>query len=210
MTDPPANCDPKLFARGIITREDASLCMVEQQAYDVIDRIGKIEIRHYPKMTLATVSGREDNDAFGYLFNYIEGRNRSRTRLPMTAPVISTGSSSEKIEMTAPVISDEDSFSFVLPAEYDSMNAPEPLDDEVKLVEVPERRLAVLVFGGRATPKRVRQRTEILVNSLGRTGLEMKGTPFLMRYNSPFSLPLLRRNEVACEVTRSNPHNEGG
>lgn len=184
--------------------------MVEQQAYEVIDRIGEIEIRHYPKMTLATVSGREDNDAFGYLFDYIGGRNRSRTRLPMTAPVISTKSSSEKIEMTAPVISDEDSFSFVLPAEYDSSNAPEPLDDEVRLVEVPERRLAVHVFGGRATPKRVRQRTGILVKSISRIGLRMNGAPFLMRYNSPFSLPLLRRNEVACEITRSSLHNGGG
>jgi hypothetical protein len=177
--------------------------MVKVLAYNVVRRMGEIEVRQYPRTTLATVLGHEDNDAFGYLFNYIEGHNRARARVPMTAPVISARSTSEKIEMTAPVLSDSNSFSFVLPAEYDSSSAPEPIDDKVRIVDVPERRLAVLVFSGRATPNRVDRKAKILTGLLGQSGIETRGTPFLMRYNSPFSLPFLRRNEVACEIVEA-------
>jgi len=191
---------PQMFALFIITREVLDLNMVKAQPYTLIRQMGEIEIREYPKSTIATVLGLEDYEAFGHLFNYIEGHNETRTHMPMTTPVLSTGSTSEKLEMTAPVISDARSFSFVLPAGYDTLNAPEPLDDQVKIVDVPGRRLAVLVFSGRATPNRVSRRTKALRDLLERGGIETKGDPFLMRYNSPFSLPFLRRNEVALEV----------
>jgi len=189
-----------MFALFLIAREDIDLNMVKLQPYTLIKQMGEIEIRDYPKTTLATVSGLEDTEAFGHLFDYIEGHNETRAHVPMTAPVLSTEDTSEKMEMTAPVISDARSFSFVLPVGYDSSNAPEPLDDQVKIVDVPQRRLAVLVFGGRATPNRVTRRIKTLTDLLEHSGIGTRGAPFLMRYNSPFSLPFLRRNEVAVEI----------
>ncbi len=98
--------------------------MVEIARYEEAGRTGEVEFREYPELILASVTGQGDNSAFGRLFSYISGENRTRKKLSMTAPVIT----SQKIEMTAPVISDTRSFSFVMPLKYKLEEIPEPLD----------------------------------------------------------------------------------
>jgi len=46
----------------------------------------------------------------------------------------------------------------------------------------------------------VEKKTAELLDMLREKGIETKGTPFLMRYNDPWTPPFLRRNEVAIEV----------
>src|SRR4030042_2080997 len=70
--------------------------------YDVVRSLDEVEIRRYPSYILATVSGLTDNEAFGILFDYISGTNRSRKRIPMTAPVMSAVEKGEKIAMAPP------------------------------------------------------------------------------------------------------------
>ena len=74
--------------------------MVEKAHYDIVKKLGNIEIRRYPSMLLAVVEGYKDDSGFNLLFNYISGDNIKKQKIPMTAPVIT----SEKIPMTAPVI----------------------------------------------------------------------------------------------------------
>ena len=74
--------------------------MTEEVPYDVVKKVGDIEIRRYPEVLLAVVEGFIDDSGFGLLFQYISGENKTRRRIAMTAPVIT----SEKITMTAPVI----------------------------------------------------------------------------------------------------------
>jgi hypothetical protein len=168
--------------------------------YEVTKEIGRVEIRRYPSLILATVYGLSDNQAFGLLFDYISGNNQSRRKIPMTAPVIS----SEKIAMTAPVLSTSGSFSFVLPREFTIETAPEPLDSRVVLEETPERTLAVMRFKGRANDRDVDAKSHDLLSILERARIQTIGEPSLMRYNSPFMPGFLRRNEVAVAVLLSN------
>lgn len=170
--------------------------MTDSAEYEIEKNVNHIEIRKYPKMLLATVYGLSDNDAFGILFNYIAGNNKSKRKISMTVPVIS----SEKIAMTAPVISDRRSFSFVIPASYDLNTIPDPIDARTKIEEVPERRVAVIRFRGRAREKIRGQKTSELLTFIQGLGLKTRGEPFLMRYNPPFTPGFLRRNEIGIEI----------
>ncbi|MGA1873663.1 MAG: SOUL family heme-binding protein [Thermoplasmatota archaeon] len=170
--------------------------MVKKVDYTVLSRLDDLEVRSYYPMVIISVFGLSDNDSFRLLFDYIQGGNRSRSRIRMTSPVIS----SEKIPMTAPVISGGGSFSFVLPRDYDMDNAPEPEDDRLVLEEIPSRTIAALRFSGRATSTAVKEMTEHLLQRLRDEGIPAIGAPFLMRYNSPFMPGPFRRNEVAVKI----------
>ena len=170
--------------------------MVEIAHYEEAGRIGEVELREYPELMLATVTGQKDNAAFRLLFSYISGDNRSRKKISMTAPVIT----SEKIEMTTSVISDANSFSFVMPLNYKLEEIPEPLDSRIRIQKLPARRLAVIRFKGYARQKSVNQVKARLVSALQASGIATVGEPFLMRYNSPWTLGFMRRNEIGIEI----------
>jgi hypothetical protein len=172
--------------------------MVEIARYEEAGRIGEVELREYPELILASVSGQGDNSAFRLLFSYISGENRTRKKISMTAPVIT----SEKIEMTAPVISDVSSFSFVMPLKYKLEEIPEPLDSRVRIQRIPARRLAVIRFKGYARRKSLDEVKSRLLSALRKNGIAMVGEPFLMRYNSPWTLGFMRRNEIGIEIVQ--------
>jgi len=170
--------------------------MTQTAPYEVLEHSDVIEIRKYPKLILATVGGNDEGSAFGPLFRYISGNNKASHKIAMTTPVIS----SEKIEMTAPVISDQESMSFVLPSNYTLETAPEPFDEQVRIQEVPARKVATIRFRGRAGERSIGEETAMLLAAIKKSGLPSVGQPFLMRYNSPFTPGFMRRNEVGIEV----------
>ena len=170
--------------------------MVEKVNYSILKRINKIEIRQYPKIILALVEGYNDDRAFGLLFNYISGNNKKQEKIKMTAPVIN----SEKIKMTTPVISKNNYMAFIMPSKYDENNIPKPLDENIKLKIQPSRKLAVLKFGGYTSEKKINRFKKELLTSLKSINIEIKGEPVIMRYNSPFAPPFIRRNEIGVEI----------
>jgi hypothetical protein len=117
--------------------------MVEQARYDVLRKINTVDIRSYPRLIIARADGYGDG-GFNILFNFITGNNRQKSNVKMTAPVVS-----EQVAMTAPVVSETGSLAFIMPEEYSLETTPEPLDNRVKIVEVPERTVAALRFSGR-------------------------------------------------------------
>jgi DNA gyrase inhibitor GyrI len=66
--------------------------------------------------------------------------------------------------------------------------------------QVPKSKVALIRFSGFTSPKKNDEEAEKLLLVLKRSGIEMDGEPFLRRYNSPWTLPFLRRNEVAAKV----------
>jgi effector-binding domain-containing protein len=170
--------------------------MVEKAAYDVIKKIDNVEIRNYPELILASVKGVKDDEAFGLLFNYISGYNKSQKKISMTAPVIT----SEKIPMTAPVLSKKDYMAFIMPSSFDESTIPNPKDENVKIEIQPKKKVAVLRFSGYTSDKKTYKRISELLSILKKHQLKTKGEPFLMRYNSPFAPGFIRRNEVAIEI----------
>ncbi len=172
--------------------------MTETIRYEESGSAGEVEFRRYPSIILATVTGPNENENFWILFRYITGNNRSGTKVPMTSPVITP----EKIAMTTPVISETNGMSFVLPAAYRMKEVPEPVDTRIRIQEIPPRELAVIRFSGKALASDVSRVRERLLKKLEEAKITIMGTPFLMRYNAPYTPGFMRRNEVGIEITR--------
>ncbi|MBN1281185.1 MAG: heme-binding protein [Candidatus Thermoplasmatota archaeon] len=170
--------------------------MTDTIPYIIERKLEAVEIRQYPDIVLAVVENNVDDTGFSLLFDYISGENTTRSRIPMTTPVIS----SEKIKMTAPVITGKTSMAFVLPSSYTMQTAPLPTNPSVHLVQQPKRRIAVLRFSGKTTQESVQKYTAELMAVLKTKGVAVTGESLLMRYNSPFTPGFLRRNEVAVEI----------
>lgn len=176
--------------------------MVKKAKYSVVRELGRVEVRRYEPMVIAKVDSYR-GDGFGLLFRYISGDNRQGSKVAMTAPVISERSDApggQRIEMTAPVYTQEDSMAFVMPEGYTLETTPAPGDDRVSIEEVPGRTVAALRFSGRWTDAAFERRSEQLMATLAREGIETRGSVFTMLYNPPFTPPFLRRNEVAIEI----------
>lgn len=184
---------------------------IEEPEYTVIETFGDFELRRYPPYLVAEVDvqgdfGEAGNDAFRVLAGYIFGDNQSATKMSMTAPVESRpADSSVKMAMTAPVTAVESgegwtTYAFVMERKYTIDTLPVPNDRRVRIREMPERILAVRRYSGRWTEDRYFENLESLRAALMDAGIQTVGEPILARYNSPFSLPLLRRNEVMLEV----------
>ena len=180
----------------------------EKAKYTVIERTGKFEIRQYRSQIIAETtvdSGFDDagNIAFGRLFNYISGNNRSKESIAMTAPV-SQKADSEKISMTAPVNQQKSggkwSVSFLMPSKYTMETIPEPLDPNVTLREIPPRKMAAVRYSGTWSRKRYEQKKSNLEQFIANKGLKIIGEAIFARYDPPFQLWFLRRNEVLIPV----------
>lgn len=177
----------------------------ETPAYTVEQADGTVEIRRYTPHVAAevTVSGSRDaaiNAGFRILAGYIFGGNASRAKVAMTTPV----TQSEKIAMTTPVTqtgSDAGwTVQFMMPAQYTLETLPKPDDARIRLVTTPARRMVVLTFPGVATTSGLQSRTETLRSWAAARGLTLQGPPQFMFYDSPFTLPWSRRNEVAFDL----------
>jgi hypothetical protein len=189
----------------------------EEPQYDIVKKYEGFELRRYAPYLVAEtqVSGAfEDvgNRAFRVLADFIFGNNRKREKMAMTTPVKQRplGSDSEQIGMTAPVISrssslesgDDDSyvFSFVMPSKYSIETVPKPVDPRVQIKQVPAKLIAARRYSGTWSYTKYRENESVLLRGFAKTGIKQVGAPVFARYNSPFTLWFLRRNEVLIEV----------
>lgn len=170
--------------------------------YTVVARLDDVELRRYPETVAVETTAESQRAAFQRLFLYITGGNSGGTEIEMTAPVELTGGGAT-IAMTAPVeltSGEEQRMRFYLPPEFDSESAPQPIDDAVELTVIPERTLAVRRFTWRPTEARIDRESEALEKTLADANMRTVDEPFFMGYDAPWTLPMLRRNEVAVEV----------
>ena len=106
--------------------------------------------------------------------------------------------------MTTPVLTtpraSTHSVAFVMPPDRTLAELPKPTDDRIHLVEVPERRFAVLRFRGRYTDKVMLEQTRRLHELVATHDLDTTGQPMFAGFDPPTTLPLLRRTEMWIEI----------
>jgi hypothetical protein len=184
---------------------------VEEAKYTVLQKRDAFELREYAPQVVAETLVQGDfssvgNEAFQRLYGYISGKNRKAKSIPMTAPV-NQEAGSEKIPMTAPVnqeqVGNEWRVAFVMPADSRLSDLPAPLDPSVILREIPGRTMAALTYSGTWSKKRYDKHLTILKERMKELGLKASGEPVFARYNPPFTLWFLRRNEILIPVERS-------
>ena len=183
---------------------------LEQPAYEVVGHAGPAEIREYgPRLAAETTvtaqsvqAGR--GTAFRTLANYIFGGNETRQSVAMTAPV--EVGRPQKIAMTAPVRTaaraGEVTMAFFLPAKFTLETAPVPNDPSVHLRRIPPETLAVLHFTGWPSASSIDTEGKKLLQALAGSPWHAAGEPHALLYDPPWTIPFLRRNEVAVAVDK--------
>jgi effector-binding domain-containing protein len=203
----------KLMPLGLMVISPILFCScaivgIEKPKYTLLEKEGKFEIRQYQSYLIAeTMVEANFNDAgnvaFRRLFNYISGKNKTKKSISMTAPV-NQSARSEKISMTAPVNQQQSggkySVSFVMPSKYSLETLPEPLDPEVTIKEIPAHKVAAIRYSGTWSQKRYEAKRASLEEFIRRKELIPTAKPIFARYNPPFELWFLRRNEVIIPV----------
>jgi hypothetical protein len=185
----------------------------EEPAFTEVARVGPVEIRTYGERIAAqtVVTGSSEaarNRGFQRLAGYIFGGNTARTSIAMTAPVAQAGDGrSQSIAMTAPVAQgavgqDRWTIQFFMPSEYTMATLPVPRDPAVVLAVVPAETYAVLRFSGLGSARAVAEKEAELDAALTGSGWAAAGDPVVWFYDPPWTLPPMRRNEVAVRVTR--------
>jgi hypothetical protein len=186
---------------------------IEKAKYNVLEKDGPFEIRQYqPQVVAETVVEANFTDAgniaFRRLFDYISGNNRKRESIAMTAPVNQESGSGQKIAMTAPVNQQKSQgnymVSFLMPSQYTRQTLPEPVDPNVRIREIPSQTIAAIRYSGSWSIKRYEAKKNLLEQFISKRGLQIIGEAVFARYDPPFQIWFLRRNEVLFPVERSD------
>jgi hypothetical protein len=170
----------------------------ETPAYTVERSVEGIELRSYPAQLVAevTVDGDRSTAAsrgFRVLAGYIFGGNDGSAKIAMTTPVT---------EAPADPAAGEGRWTirFGIPSGWSLATLPRPNDPNIRFVELPKARMAVLRFSGFPTASALERQVETLRQAVERLGLKTVGAPVYIFYDSPFTLPWNRRNEVALTL----------
>ena len=175
-----------------------------EPGYQVVRRLGEIEIRQYEPYAVAEVlinapADEAGNEGFRILAAYIFGKNKGERKLEMTAPVTQTPVP-VKLEMTAPVTVTPATggyrVQFVLPKGVSAESAPAPIDPRVQLRDVPSVKMAVIRYTGFWSDANYNEHLNSLKEALRSADLHASGQPLYSRYDPPWTLWFMRRNEI--------------
>ncbi|MBU3616989.1 heme-binding protein [Polynucleobacter sp. JS-Polo-80-F4] len=183
----------------------------EEPKYSVLEKEPPFEVRAYASMIVAEVQVDGDLDeassqGFRLIAAYIFGQNQVSEKIAMTAPVMveDQKQKSAKIAMTAPVGIESNAgkwtVSFVMPAEYTMETIPKPINPQVQLRQIPGVKKAVISFTGFYNQQKVAEKTLELEQWMKTRNLQAAGAPNFSRYNPPWTLPFMRRNEVMLNL----------
>ena len=191
---------PLIIALFTIIYTNISMAL-EEPKYQILKSNGKYEVRKYNDRLAVEVEYSNEDSGFRYLFNYISGENTQAEKVNMTVPV----TQSVKINMTAPVTqSKEDGkmvMQFFLPSEFTFETAPKPTNNRVSLVVLEGGVYAVIKYSGRLTEKNFQKHYEELKNYLIKDKINFIEPAIKATYDGPFTLPVLRRNEVMIKIS---------
>jgi hypothetical protein len=172
---------------------------LEEPEFTVLARDGAIELRCYAAHVVAQTEvpggfSAAGWQAFGRLAGYISGENETGRRFAMTAPVNQVPAG------TGPEHEDGHVVSFVLPTDAAPDTLPEPRDPEIRLRAVPPRLVAAIAYSGTWSHGHYLDHETQLLAWLEERDEQPVGPSEFARYDGPFTLWFLRRNEVLVEV----------
>lgn len=179
-----------------------SVSAAEEPAHKVVMSDGNFEIRDYPPLTIAEVTVRAPrsdagNAGFRKLAGYIFGGNEGGRKFEMTAPVIEAraeGGDAKGRDREAWTIR------FVMPAGATLSAMPKPNDPDIRMVENPAARYAVMRYSGYADDSSTETATRDLESTLAKRGLRAAGPPLIAQYNPPWIPGFMRRNEIMIPI----------
>lgn len=189
------NARPIVFFIFILMVQPAMA--IEEPKFEVLQSHDDYEVRRYVPHIVAEVDvAGDDGDpgraAFRILAGYIFGDNEAETKMSMTAPVTSQAVGDDEKALYT--------YAFFMESEYTMETLPKPVDTRIRLVEKPARVIAARRYSGRWSASNYQKNEAALMAALADDGVVLAGEPYLARYNSPFTLWFMRRNELLVEI----------
>jgi hypothetical protein len=191
---------------------------LQEPPYKVVETCEAYEIRDYDGYTVASTviegyladevpdgRSRTSKDggggilgmgtAFNTLAAYLFGANQEKKSMAMTTPVTTTSKGEMRFYLSERGV------------------IPQPLVDEtagsdptIKVLDIPAARLAVRQFTGFVTDGEVARQKDTLLSALEMDSVELDVAHgsvvphVIFQYNPPYTLPMVRRNEIAVPV----------
>ena len=166
-----------------------SVSMASEEAnYKIVQKNDIYEIRYYSDRLVVQVKNKGDNKSFRKLFNYISGENKNSEKIAMTIPVTQTKKDDQMF------------MQFYLPSKFNRETTPIPNNPDLEITTIPKGYFAVIEFSGRSSDKNFDKHNKILKQKLFEDNISIKGFAIRATYNSPFTLPPLRRNESMFSI----------
>ena len=159
----------------------------EEANYEIINENKNYEIRKYFDRLVIETSSTQGN-GFRKLFNYISGSNEEKKEIKMTVPV------------TQEIKNGNMTMQFYLPSKFNKNSAPKPTNSEIKLLTIEGGYYAVIKYSGRSSDNNFLKNKKILEKELKKDKIIILSLPIRASYNSPFTLPMLKRNEVMFRI----------
>ena len=189
--------------KNLLVKVDFIVCLIflfpysatmanEEANYNLVQKNDIYEIRYYSDRLIVQVPNKGDNNSFRKLFKYISGQNENSEKIAMTIPVTQTQENGEMF------------MQFYLPSKFNKDTTPIPTNPELEVTTVPGGYFAVLKFSGRSSDKNFEKHNQILKQKLLEDNISIKGSVIRATYNSPFTLPPLRRNESMFSIDWKN------
>lgn len=180
--------------------------------YKILTKQKNIELRQYPPLLIAEVTTIGDrkyaaSNGFKQLAAFIFGQNRGQhneaKKINMTSPVLQQ--EKQKIAMTAPVLQSEIKskiwiIKFIMPSTYTQQTLPKPDNANIKIVETPASRVLAIRFSGTASTASLKKHKIQLLNYIEKHNLVASGKVEYAFYNPPWTMPMLRRNEILINI----------
>jgi hypothetical protein len=178
--------------------------------YTVVSKGQGYEIREYEGYKVASTSMSKVGEpysmdnigkggaAFNALAAYLFGGNDEGRVMDMTTPVSTTSVGEMRFYLKGDSVTD----------------FPQPIEPEgsfneqmaVKVIDVPPARLAVARFTGFVTEGEVARQKDTILSSLALDGIFVDAPHgaviphIILQYNPPYTIPIVRRNEIAVPV----------
>ena len=162
----------------------------ETPEYEVVLKEKPFEIRRYSDFLMVEYNNEDDplsNNGFGTLFRYISDDNDAKKRIKMTIPVIEE------------MIDNKRKMAFVIPKKHWE-HTPKPNDPNLSIKSFDSGIFAVIRYSGLSNRKKEQKYRERLVEWVDQKGYHRVSNAMLAFYNSPFALPMVRRNEIMVKV----------
>ena len=166
----------------------SNVMAADEVKYTMVSKSKLYEIRKYSDQLVIETETSDQNSGFKKLFKYISGNNKDKKEIKMTTPVTQTEKNGN---MT---------MQFYIPTEFNENNVPNPNNSEVKVLNIKGGLYAAIVYSGRASDGNYSKHKNILEDQLKKDKISIISKPIRATYNSPFTLPMLRRNEVIFKI----------
>ena len=164
----------------------------KEPSYALLEKDNNIEIREYGSYIVArtsiNVNDVEENNMFRTLASYIFGSNEKNQSIPMTAPV-TTLETNDTYEMLF----------YMLESDHIE-DLPNPSNQNITFEKFNLGKCAVISFSWFVNEKKIKKYQNELNKFLTSNGYRPTSPFMVNRYDPPWKLPFMRRNEILVKI----------